>query len=76
MDTPEVLCYLEEWAELAQIEEQVRSRRFDRLLAAMETAPRKHVLAVRSVFETRGRDYFSTIRLGYSPHEEWAGEGA
>jgi hypothetical protein len=30
VDQPEALCYVEEWADLAQMEEQIRSRRFGR----------------------------------------------
>ena len=74
VDSPETLCYVEEWASPAQMEEQIRSRRFGRLLAVMETAPRKPVLEVRSMSETRGLDYISTIRLGAGPHAEPAVE--
>ena len=46
------------------MEEQIRSRRFGRLLAVMETAPKEPVLEVRSIAESRGLDYISTVRLG------------
>ncbi len=74
VDRPEALCYIEEWAGPAQMEDQIRSRRFGRLLAVMETAPRKPVLEVRSMSETRGLDYISTIRLSSTPHTKPAGE--
>jgi quinol monooxygenase YgiN len=67
VDKPETLYYVEEWASPEQMEEQIISRRFGRLLAVMETAPRKPVLEVRSMSETRGLDYISTIRLGAGP---------
>lgn len=76
VDKPEALCYVEEWADLAQMEEQIRSRRFGRLLAVMETAPKPPVLEVRSMSETRGLDYISTIRLGSIPHTKPAGDSA
>jgi quinol monooxygenase YgiN len=76
VDAPEALCYLEEWASSAQMEEQIRSRRFGRLLAVMETAHKKPGLEVRSVSETRGLDYISTIRLGADGHEKPVGESA
>ena len=76
VDRPETLCYVEEWASPAQMEDQIRSRRFGRLLAVMETAPKKPVLEVRSMSETRGLDYISTIRLGYGAHAKPAGETA
>ena len=76
VDAPEVLCYVEEWASPAQMEEQIRSRRFGRLLAVMETAPKKPVLEVRSLSETRGLDYISTIRLGAGTHSQPSGEKA
>jgi len=74
VDTPEALCYVEEWASPAQMEEQIRSRRFGRLLAVMETAPKKPVLEVRSLSETRGLDYISTLRLGSGTHAKAVGE--
>ena len=48
VDSPEALCYVEEWASPTRMEEQIRSRRFGRLLAAMETACKKPVLEIRS----------------------------
>jgi quinol monooxygenase YgiN len=76
VDVPEALCYVEEWASPAQMEEQIRSRRFGRLLAVMETAPKKPVLQVRSLSEIRGLDYISTLRLGAAAHAKPAGESA
>ena len=64
VDRPEALCYIEEWASPAQMEEQIRSRRFGRLLAVMETACKQPLLEVRSMSETRGLDYIRTLRLG------------
>ena len=64
VDRPEALCYIEEWASPEQMEDQIRSRRFGRLLAVMETAPRKPVLEVRAISENRGLDYISMLRLG------------
>ena len=76
VDRPEALCYVEEWASWAQMEEQIRSRRFGRLLAVMETSPKPPVLEVRSVPESRGLDYISTLRLGPGAYTEAAGECA
>ncbi len=76
VDQPEALCYVEEWASPAQMEDQIRSRRFGRLLAVMETAPRPPVLEIRWMSETRGLDYVGAIRLGSGTHAEPAGESA
>ena len=76
VDRPEALCYLEEWASPAQMEEQIRSRRFGRLLAVMETAPQPPVLEIRLMSETRGLDYIGAIRQGSGAHAESAGESA
>jgi quinol monooxygenase YgiN len=76
VDQPEALCYVEEWADLAQMEEQIRSRRFGRLLAVMETAPKQPVLEVREMSETRGLDYIGSLRLGSGSHAESAVESA
>ena len=76
VDSPEALCYIEEWTGPVQMEEQIRSRRFGRLLAVMETAPKKPVLEVRSLSEIRGLDYISTLRLGAGHDAKPAGESA
>ena len=60
VDSPEALSYVEEWASPARMEDQIRSRRFGRLLAVMETTSRRPVLEVRSLSETRGLDYISS----------------
>ncbi len=74
VDRPEALCYVEEWAGPAQMDDQIRSRRFGRLLAVMETAPKPPALELRSMSETRGLDYISTLRLGAGTHAKPAGE--
>jgi quinol monooxygenase YgiN len=76
VDRPEALYYVEEWASPAQMEDQIRSRRFGRLLAVMETAPRKPVLEVRTMSETLGLDYISTLRLGVGPQAKPTSESA
>ena len=74
VDSPESLCYVEEWASEEQMDQQIRSRRFASLLALMETAPKPPVLEVRLISETRGLDYIGTIRLGSGAHAKPANQ--
>ena len=75
VDSPEALCYVEEWGSLEQMDQQVRSRRFASLLALMETAPKAPVLEVRVISQTHGLDYIRALRLGTGPHPKPAGKG-
>ena len=58
------------------MEDQIRSRRFVRLLILMETAPKPPLLEVRSVSEIRGLDYIRSIRLDSGTQAAPAGETA
>ena len=76
VDRPESLCYVEAWGSLEQMDQQVRSRRFGRLLALVETAIKPPVLEVRLISETRGLDYIGAIRLGAGTGAQPASESA
>jgi hypothetical protein len=58
------LCYLEQWVTQCDLEREIRSIRFGRLLAVMETAAGLPTLEVRHVSETRSWDYIQEIRGG------------
>jgi quinol monooxygenase YgiN len=57
-----VLCYVEEWPDVDKLNEQIRSPRFDRMLALMETAAEAPTLEFRFVSEVRGLDYVAEVR--------------
>jgi quinol monooxygenase YgiN len=56
------LCYQEDWSTEADLEREIRSARFGRLLAVMETAAGLPRLEVHLVSETRGWDYIRVLR--------------
>jgi quinol monooxygenase YgiN len=61
---PRSFCYVEQWATLEDMESQIRSNRFGKLLATMETAPVAPSLKIRTISEERGLDNIKAIRLG------------
>jgi hypothetical protein len=62
VDDRHTLCYLEEWPDIEGIEEQIRSPRFGRVLALMETAAVPPTIEFRFVSSTRELDYIAEIR--------------
>lgn len=59
-----VLYYAETWPEVAGLDEHLRSPRFARMLALMETAAEAPTLEFRFVSEMRGLDYVAEVRGG------------
>jgi quinol monooxygenase YgiN len=55
-------CYVEEWPGVEDLVAQVRSPRFARMLALMETAAEAPALELRFVSEVRGLDYIGELR--------------
>jgi quinol monooxygenase YgiN len=62
VERPEALCYREEWRTERDIDRQIRSDRFARLLGLMETASEPPILEFRFVSATRGLDYVAALR--------------
>src|SRR5262245_12853250 len=56
--------YVEMWQEATPLETRVRSRKYHRLLASMETAPERPALRFNFIAETRGLDRVEQLRLG------------
>jgi quinol monooxygenase YgiN len=56
--------YEEDWASREDLEREILSERFTRLLAIVETASEKPVLEFNFVSETRGIHYIGEIRGG------------
>jgi quinol monooxygenase YgiN len=57
------LCYVEEWAGPIDLEREMHSARFTRLLSVMEGAPQRPSLDFRFISQTRGLDYVEEVRL-------------
>lgn len=63
-DEPNVLCYVEEWCSSADLDRQIRSPRYTRLLAVMEEAAAPPELRVSWVSDVKGLEYLEAVRLG------------
>lgn len=63
-DRPEALCYMEEWETPEDMDQQIRSSRYTRLLALMEEAAEPPDLRLYWVTDVKGLEYLEAIRLG------------
>jgi quinol monooxygenase YgiN len=59
----DALCYIEEWATAADLDEQIRSSRYTQLLALMEEAAELPDLRLNWVRETKGLEYLEAVKL-------------
>jgi quinol monooxygenase YgiN len=59
---PNSLLYVEEWATQRDLEREMRSDRFTRLLSVMESSPKPPVLEFQFVSQTRGLEYIAEVR--------------
>jgi quinol monooxygenase YgiN len=57
-------CYVEDWQTADDAESQMRSNRYTRLLALMETAAESPSLEFHTVSRTQGLDYLQEVRNG------------
>ena len=62
VDDASAIRYEEWWESGEELESQVRSARFTRLLALMESATERPSLEFHSVAETRGLEYVAAVR--------------
>jgi quinol monooxygenase YgiN len=60
----DAFLYVEEWETPEQLERHMRSARYERLLAVMETSAQPPVLRYHLVSGTRGLEYLQAVRLG------------
>jgi quinol monooxygenase YgiN len=70
----DLLFYVEEWATLDDLEREIRSSRFARLLSVMEAADGLPALEIRDVAKTLGWNYVRLLRGDPSPADEHADE--
>jgi quinol monooxygenase YgiN len=59
----EVLYYVEEWDTSEQLERHMRSARYERLLALMETSAQPPILRYYVIAGVKGLEYLEAIRL-------------
>jgi quinol monooxygenase YgiN len=62
IDNPNALLYTEEWATQKDLEREIRSDRFTRLLSVMESSPTSPVLEFLIIPRTRGLEYIAEVR--------------
>ena len=62
-ECPEELCYVEEWQTSGQLDQQIRSSHYTRLLALMEEAAEPPGLQLNWVTAVKGLDYLEAVRL-------------
>lgn len=62
----DVYWYCEDWCGLEDLERQLKTERFVRLLGLLEIGPRAPLLEFRVIAETRGLDYVATVRGNFA----------
>ncbi len=75
-DDPQTLCYVEDWVTVEDLNREIRSDRFTRLLSVMERAPELPVLQFGFLSHTRGLDYVREIKEACSFRERSAGSSS
>jgi quinol monooxygenase YgiN len=63
-DNPNVVCYVEEWQTPEELDQQIRSDHYTRLLSLMEEAAEPPELRLSWVTEVKGLEYLESVRLG------------
>jgi quinol monooxygenase YgiN len=58
------LLYIEAWETQVQLERHMRSARYERVLAVMETSVQQPVLRYQTIFAERGLEYLEAVRKG------------
>lgn len=61
-DDASILCYLEEWQSPQDLDRQIRSSHYTRLLALMEEAAEPPDLRMNSVSDVKGLEYLEVVR--------------
>jgi len=61
-ETPEALCYLEEWQTSEALDQQIRSRHYTRLLSLMEKAAEPPALRLNWITDVKGLEYLEAVR--------------
>jgi quinol monooxygenase YgiN len=62
-DNGDTLCYIEEWHTREDLDRQIRSNHYTRLLALMEQSAEQPKLSLSWVTEVKGLEYLASVRL-------------
>lgn len=62
-DRPDAVCYEEEWRSTADLDRQILSNHYTRLLALMEESAEPPEIALQWVTHVRGLEYLEKVRL-------------
>ena len=62
-DDANTICYAEEWQTSEDLDRQIRSSHFTRLLALMEEAAEPPELRLNWVTDVKGLEYLESVRL-------------
>ena len=63
-DDANTLCYVEEWHTTEDLNRQIRSTHYTRLLSIMESAAEPPELRLNWVTDVKGLEYLEAVRLG------------
>lgn len=63
-DRPELLCYQEEWQTAEDLNQQIRSSHYTRLLSLIEEAAEPPELHLKWIVDVKGLEYLEMVRLG------------
>ena len=61
-EDPNTICYLEEWCTSEELDRQIQSSHYTRLLALMEEAAEPPELRLYWVTEVKGLEYLQEVR--------------
>jgi quinol monooxygenase YgiN len=64
---PNSLLYVEEWDTQKDLEREMRTARFTRMLSVMESSPTPPVLEFQFVSQTRGLEYIAEVQSARTP---------
>jgi quinol monooxygenase YgiN len=62
-DSADTLCYVEEWGAAEDLDRQICSSHYTRLLALMEEAAEPPEFRLNWITDVRGLEYLETVRL-------------
>lgn len=63
VDNPDAICYVEEWQMPENLDQQIRSSHYTRLLALMEEAAEPPDLRLNWIAAVKGLEYLESVRL-------------
>ena len=62
-NNPDAICYVEEWQSREEMDQQLRSDHYGRLLSIMEAAAQPPQIRFSWVTDVKGLEYLGSVRL-------------